>query len=64
MRHSEFKRLLAALGATFVEGGRHTKVYLNGRQSTLPRHPGKELPEGLRRAVLKQLGLNPGDHRC
>jgi mRNA interferase HicA len=55
MKTSEFKRHLAALGAQFDEGANHTKVYLNGRQSTLPRHPGKELHEGLRRAILKQL---------
>ena len=43
-------------GARFEEGGKHTKVYLNGRQSTLPRHA-KEIGEGLRQAILKQLGL-------
>jgi len=35
----EFKRWLAALGATFKEGkGSHLKVYLNGKQSVLPMH--------------------------
>lgn len=58
MRIAEFKRYLASEGARFVEGGRHTKVYLNGRQSTLPRHPGQELGEGLRKAIMKQLGLS------
>lgn len=58
MKISEFKRWLAAQGAQFVEGSRHTKIYLNGRQSLLPRHPGQELGEGLRRAILKQLGLS------
>lgn len=55
---AKFKRELAALGATFVEGKKHTKIYPNGRQSTLPRHPGQELGEGLRKAILKQLGLS------
>ncbi|RAS05815.1 mRNA interferase HicA [Cupriavidus alkaliphilus] len=32
-------------------------VYLNGRQSILPRHPSHEIGEGLRKAILKQLGL-------
>ncbi|MBB3014894.1 type II toxin-antitoxin system HicA family toxin [Cupriavidus alkaliphilus] len=32
-------------------------VYLNGRQSTLPHHPSHEIGEGLRKAILKQLGL-------
>lgn len=58
MKIAEFKRWLAARGVTFVEGSKHTKVYLNGRQTTLPRHPGQELGEGLRRKILKQLGLS------
>ena len=58
MKVAEFKRQLASLGARFVEGSRHTKVYLNHRQSTLPRHPGQEIGEGLRKAILKQLGLS------
>jgi len=54
---SEFKRWLAEQGATFVEGAGHTKVYLKGKQTILPRHPSKELKEGTRRAILKQLNL-------
>lgn len=57
MKQSEFKRWLASQGATFVEGTNHTKVYLNGKQTTLPRHPGKEIREPLRKLILKQLGL-------
>ena len=30
-----FKRWLAAQGATFKEGSKHTKVYLNDKQSSL-----------------------------
>lgn len=56
MKTSEFKRWLADQGATFEEGAKHNKVYLNGRQTTLPRHA-KELGDGLRRAILKQLGM-------
>lgn len=55
MKASEFKRWLQAQGATFVEGSRHTKVFLNGRQSVIPRHPSKEMKEGLRRQILSQL---------
>ena len=40
----------------FIEGAKHTKVYLNGKQTTLPRHGSQELGEGLRRAILRQLG--------
>lgn len=57
MKQSEFKRWLAAQGARFENGSRHIKVYLNDRQSTLPRHPSHEIGDGLRRAILKQLGL-------
>jgi mRNA interferase HicA len=56
MKTSEFRRWLAQQGATFAEGSKHTKVYLNGRQCTMPRHA-KEINESLRRAILKQLGL-------
>lgn len=58
MKTSEFKRWLAARGVVFVEGAKHTKAYLNGRQTTIPRHPGAELGEGLRKAILKKLGLH------
>jgi mRNA interferase HicA len=57
MKTSEFKKQLAALGATFVEGTKHTKVYLNGRQTTLPRHATQHLGEGLRHRILRQLGV-------
>lgn len=57
MKQSEFRRWLARQGATFSEGARHTKIYLNQRQSVMPRHPGVEIGEGLRKMILKQLGL-------
>jgi len=57
VKASEFRRWLAAQGATFKEGASHTKVYLHGKQTTLPRHGSQEIGEGLRRAILKQLGL-------
>ena len=57
MKQSEFRRWLAAQGATFREGTRHVRVYLHGRQGTLPRHPAHEIGEGLRKAIIKQLGL-------
>lgn len=58
MKVSEFRRWLQAQGATFVEGGRHTKVFLDGRQSVIPRHPSRDMHEGLRRAILDHLGLS------
>jgi len=54
---SEFRRWLATQGATFKEGSRHTKVYLNGKQTVLPRHPSQEIGDYLRKSILKQLGL-------
>lgn len=57
MKQSEFKRWLASKGATFKQGSSHLKVYLNGKQTTLPRHPSHEIGEGLRKAILKQLGI-------
>ncbi len=56
MKFATFKKWLATNGATFKEGTKHTKVYLNGKQSTLPRHSG-EIGDKLRLAIIKQLGL-------
>lgn len=57
MKISEFKRWLESQGVTIKNGANHWKLYLNGKQSTLPRHPSKELKEGTRDAILKQLGM-------
>jgi mRNA interferase HicA len=57
MKQSEFKRWLAGQGATFSQGKKHLKVYLNGRQITLPRHPSHEIGEGLRLRSINILGL-------
>jgi mRNA interferase HicA len=61
MTYNEFRRVLLALGARMHEGKKHTKVYLNGRQSTLPRHGTNEMSEGLRLAILKQLDVGRKD---
>ena len=58
---NEFKRWLAAQGATFKSGkGLHFKVFLNGKQSILPMH-NRELGAGLVNAIKKQLGLKKED---
>jgi mRNA interferase HicA len=57
MKQSEFKRWLESHGAEFKQGKKHLKVYLGGKQSTLPRHPSHEIGEALRNAIIKQLGL-------
>lgn len=57
VKQNEFVRWLAAQGATFKEGSKHIKVYLNGEISHLPRHPSAELKTGLVEGVKKKLGL-------
>lgn len=57
MKQSEFVRWLADRGAKFEDGKKHMKIFLNGRQTILPRHPAKELATGLVEGVKKQLGL-------
>jgi len=57
VKSSEFKRWLAAQGATFISGkGSHLKVELNGKTSVLPMHH-KDLGPGLVATIKKQLGL-------
>jgi len=56
MNTAGFMRGLAALGARFEEGKKHTRVYFQGRQSTIPRH--NEIPDILAKKIMKQLGLN------
>lgn len=55
MNTAGFKRELAARGAIFEEGKKHTKVYYQGKQSTIPRH--KEIPDTLAKLIKKQLGM-------
>ena len=57
MKQSEFVRWLTQQGATFKDGTKHLKVYLNGEQTTLPRHPSKELKGPLVEGVKKKLKL-------
>lgn len=57
MKQREFERWLLSQGVEITEGAKHKKLRLNGKRSTLPRHPGSEIKEQLRKAILKQLGL-------
>ncbi len=43
-----------------VQGGRHTKVRLNGRLAPVPRHA-TDLPGGTLRSILKLLGITSAD---
>ena len=56
MKLGEFSRWLKSQGVTFKEGKKHTKLFFNGKQSTLPRHA-VEIKEPLRKTIIKQLGL-------
>ena len=56
MKNSEFARWLKSQGVVFKQGKKHSKLFLNGNQSTLPRHAA-EINELLRKAIIKQLGL-------
>ena len=59
MNSKQMKKWLERQGATFQPGkGSHLKVFLNGKQSTLPMHGAAELGKGLEAAAFKrQLGL-------
>jgi mRNA interferase HicA len=57
VKQGEFKRWLEEQGARVEDGRNHWKVFYNGKHATVPTHPSKELKEGTRRAILKQLGL-------
>lgn len=57
MNSKEFKRWLAAQGATFKAGkSGHVKVILNGHQTVLPMH-NADMRTGLVEDIKKQLGL-------
>lgn len=58
MNSKQLKKWLEQQGATFEPGkGSHLKVFLNGKQSTLPMHGTAELGKGLEAAIKRQLGL-------
>jgi len=42
------------------EGGNHTKVRINGKQTVVPRHP-SDLKTGTLRGILKQIDVTPDD---
>ena len=60
MKNAEFRRRLAALGVEFKEGAKHTKLYFNGAQITLPRHK-DDLGIGLMKSILSHLGIKEFD---
>ena len=61
MKYSEFKKWLKKQGCTFDTQGKgsHMTVHYNGRKTTFPFHGSKEISEGLRKAIIKQLSMKP-----
>ncbi len=58
MKYSEFIRWLRAQGVVFErQRGSHQFVTFNGNSSVVPHHGSKEIPEPLRKKILKDLGL-------
>ncbi|MBJ9238437.1 type II toxin-antitoxin system HicA family toxin [Citrobacter braakii] len=57
MKQSEFRRWLESQGVVVTNGSNHLKLRYHGRRSVMPRHPGDEIKEALRKSILKQLGL-------
>ncbi|WP_165668986.1 type II toxin-antitoxin system HicA family toxin [Metapseudomonas otitidis] len=59
MKYSEFRRWLESQGVTFSKSakGSHFKIRYRDRQTIFPNHGAKEIGEGLRKEIIKQLGL-------
>lgn len=59
MSYNEFVKWLIQHGAEISQGrGRHCKkVTFNGKTVPLPHHGAKEIGEGLRKTIIKQLGI-------
>ena len=60
MKYSEFQRWLISQGVSIDKThgkGSHRTASLNGKNTTFPYHGSKEIGEGLRRKIIKNLGL-------
>jgi len=58
VKYSEFRRWLERQGVTFEPGkGSHLAATYKGKTVPVPFHGSKEIGEGLRKRILKQLGL-------
>lgn len=60
MKYNEFRRWLESQGVKFSKSasGSHFKIKApNGNQTIFPSHGAKEIGEGLRKEIIKQLGL-------
>ncbi|HAV1851636.1 type II toxin-antitoxin system HicA family toxin [Enterobacter hormaechei] len=57
MKLRAFERELVSFGVEVTNGSKHLKLRYKDKRSTMPRHPGDEIKESLRKEILKQLGL-------
>ena len=57
MKYKEFVNELKQKGVIFDERKGHTKLYLNGHQSTIKRHPSQEITNLYANLIRRQLGL-------
>lgn len=57
MKYNEFVKELKKQGVIFDERKGHTKLYLNGKQSTLKRHPSQEITNAYANLIRRQLGF-------
>ena len=59
MSYNEFKRWLLKQVVVFGRDGKgsHKIIELNGKKSVFPDHGKKEIPEGTRLKIKKDLGL-------
>lgn len=55
MKRNDLEKELKALGATFIEGSKHTKIRLNGKQTIISRQ--NEIDKILVKAIRKQLDI-------
>ena len=57
MKQAEFVRWLLTQGVEIRNRTKHLKLYCNGEQTILPRHPSSELKQPLVDGVKKKLKL-------
>ena len=57
VKAGELKRKLEGLGCTVEDGTKHWIVYYQGRRTTVPRHPGREIKTRTYYSILKELGI-------
>ena len=57
VKASEMKRKLERMGCSVTEGTKHWIVTYGRRQTTIPRHPGREIKTGTYYSILRDLGI-------